>query len=123
MVAGDYHSGPLSVMIPFGIFGAITFVWFLIAAGRALHLNFRYSEPELHKVNALLLSLFLARVVLFFFIFGGLYSDLAHFAGLVGFSVALNGGIRKPVRTSSVYKPIPLRVRNPLRSVAGAAHT
>src|SRR5262249_29909547 len=31
-LAGDYHNGPLSVIIPFGIWGAGGFVWFLVAA-------------------------------------------------------------------------------------------
>ncbi len=26
-VAGDYHSGPLSVIISFGIFGVVSFLW------------------------------------------------------------------------------------------------
>ena len=31
-LAGDYHSGPLSVIIPFGLWGVIGFLW-LIGAG------------------------------------------------------------------------------------------
>jgi len=31
IIAGDFHSGPLSLLIPLGIFGAIGFIWFLIA--------------------------------------------------------------------------------------------
>ena len=27
-LAGDYHNGPLSVVIPFGIWGVIAFLWF-----------------------------------------------------------------------------------------------
>src|SRR5207248_1296256 len=33
-IVGDYHNGPLSVILPFGIFGAIGFLWFLGAAWR-----------------------------------------------------------------------------------------
>src|SRR6266567_920436 len=30
-LAGDYHNGPLSVIVSFGIFGVIGFVWFMVA--------------------------------------------------------------------------------------------
>ncbi|HEY4415713.1 MAG TPA: hypothetical protein VGO57_08480, partial [Verrucomicrobiae bacterium] len=56
-----------------------------------------YGDPEQKKTNTFLLSYFLAKVVLFFFVFGGFYTDLASFVGLVGFSISLNGGIAKPV--------------------------
>jgi hypothetical protein len=32
MYAGDYHNGPLSILIPFGLFGMIAFLW-LLGAG------------------------------------------------------------------------------------------
>jgi len=35
-LAGDYHNGPLSVIIPFGVFGVIAFVWFLLRASKGL---------------------------------------------------------------------------------------
>src|SRR5207253_1637746 len=37
ILAGDYHSGPLTVLIPFGVWGAIGWLWFLAAAIRALY--------------------------------------------------------------------------------------
>ena len=103
-LAGDYHNGPLSVLLPFGIVGSVAFLWFLGAAGRGLYLNWRHGDRELTHVNAFLLSLFLARIVLFFAVFGGFYGDLAHFAGIIGFSISLNGGIRQPSEESIIVR-------------------
>ena len=36
-MAGDYHNGPLSVLIPFGIWGLAAFVWLLVAGARFLY--------------------------------------------------------------------------------------
>jgi hypothetical protein len=88
--AGDYHNGPLSVVIPFGAAGLITFVWLIIAGARFLYTMYQNSAPELRRINAFLLALFLARVLMFSFIFGSLYTELYLFTGILGFSVALN---------------------------------
>jgi hypothetical protein len=97
MIAGDYHSGPLSVIIPFGIFGVIGFLWLLWAGFKVLRSNYLYGDPELQKVNRFLLVLFMVKIFIFFVIFGSLFSDLPGILGIVGFSVALNGGVRYPV--------------------------
>jgi hypothetical protein len=122
MAASDYHNGPLSVIITFGIFGVIGFIWFLVAACRGLYFNYRYGDPELHNINATLLALFLARILLFLFIFGGFYGDMAHFAGIIGLSLALNGGIRRFEPAPAVQKPAePLCFRRPLKPAPGLA--
>jgi hypothetical protein len=95
ITAGDYHNGPLSVIIPFGIFGVIGFVWFVVASLRALYRNYRFGDPSLRKVNAFLLAYFLAKTIFFLLIFGSLSSELYVFVGLIGFSISLNGGIRE----------------------------
>jgi len=105
-LAGDYHSGPLSVIIPFGIWGLAAFVWLLVAGGRFLSRNFRHGAPELRQINAFLLALFLARIVFFIFVFGTLNGDLYYFTGILGFSVALNVSGQQP-------KPSPGRVLSP----------
>ncbi|HEU5070289.1 MAG TPA: O-antigen ligase family protein [Verrucomicrobiae bacterium] len=92
-IAGDYHSGPLSVVMPLGIWGVLTFLWFLWAGGRALWKNFRYGIPALRKINTFLLASFCAKIVVFFIVFGSIYSDMLHFCGLLGLGVALNGGV------------------------------
>jgi hypothetical protein len=104
ILAGDYHSGPLSLIIPLGIWGALAFIWFLAAAIRALYLNYRYGDENLKGVNALLLAYFLARTIFYFFIFGGFYGDLAVFCGIIGLNLSLNGGIRRPVRITKVVR-------------------
>jgi len=89
--AGNYHNGPLSVLIPFGIYGMIAFAWFLIAGVRVLYRNLKFGDPSLRTLNGLILAAFLAHIVFFLFVFGALYSDLFLFLGLLGLGVSLNG--------------------------------
>ena len=91
MLVGDYHNGPLSILIPFGLYGMIAFVWFLITGLRVLHRNWTFGDPALQIVNALLLASFAARALFFFCCFGSLHGDMPFFLGLLGLSVALNG--------------------------------
>jgi len=91
ILVGDYHNGPLSVLIPFGIYGAIGFGWFLTVGLRVLHRNWKRGSPALQKVNAFLLAAFAAQTFFFLFCFGSFYSDMAIFTGLLGLGVALNG--------------------------------
>lgn len=91
IAAGDYHNGPLSLVIPLGIWGFLAFGWFVVAALRYLHRVYRYGDPELRTINTFLLASFLARIVIFTFIVGSFFSDLFVFTGIVGFSVSLNG--------------------------------
>lgn len=95
-LVGDYHNGPLSVILPFGLPGVLTFCWFLFACGRALYRNYKFSIPEYRIINTFLFAYFVARVIFFFAVFGSLYSDLAMFTGIVGLSVSLNGGVSQP---------------------------
>jgi hypothetical protein len=95
-LAYDYHNGTLSVLIPFGIWGAITFLWFLIAGLWVMFRNFRYGDPALQSVNIFLFADFFVTFV-FFFIGGSLNSDMMKLGGLLGLSVAINGGVRRSV--------------------------
>jgi O-Antigen ligase len=108
LLAGDYHNGPLSVVIPLGIYGVVGFLWFLIASLRVLYNNYRYGEPELKSANTMLLAFFIAQTVLFLFVFGSFYGELFKFTGLIGLSVSLNGGMCR--------KPEPVVVRKPVLS-------
>ena len=120
ILAGDYHNGPLSVLIPFGLPGAITFLWFLIAGLWTLHSNYRYGDERLSRINIFLLAIYLARTVLFLTIYGGFYGDIVLLCGVVGFSISLNRGIRRPVRQAhgSVIpeEPRPIGTLAPLGS-------
>jgi O-antigen ligase len=101
MIAGDFHSGPLSLLIGFGLPGTLAFVGFLFAGWWVLRANFQRGPPELRRINTFLYAYFLCRVVFFFGVFGDFASDLAHFTGIVGISVALNGdGHSQPVTTT-----------------------
>jgi len=93
----DYHSGPLSVILPFGIWGAITFLWFLAASLRAMYRNFRYGDPSLQAINLFLFVNYLVSVFAFIFIWGALNIDIAKFVGLLGLSIAINNGVCRPV--------------------------
>jgi hypothetical protein len=93
ILAGDYHNGPLSVLMPFGLFGAIAFLWVLGAGIKVLNCNRRYGDPRLKSINDFFLSFFLAQSLVFFFVFGALNSQLSVFLGILGLSVSLNGGV------------------------------
>ena len=95
IVAGDYHNGPLSILIPFGMLGAIAFLWVLGTGARVLWSNYRYGDARLRQVNTVLLSsLSLTQCLsFFFFVFGAFNIQLMIFLGTLGFSVSLNGGV------------------------------
>lgn len=97
MLAGDYHNGPLSTVIPLGGAGVIGFVWFLGAALLALYRNYAHGDAALKQVNTFLFAHFIAKTIFFFGIYGSFYADFAGFTGLVGLSICLNGGIHRPV--------------------------
>ncbi len=91
MAAEDYHNGPLSVVMPFGLWGVAGLLWFWAASLRYLYQHYRHSDPALKHINTFLLGYFLMRVVFFIFVFGDFSGDLWAFAGVVGLAVSLNG--------------------------------
>jgi len=91
IVSGDYHNGPLSVVIPLGIWGVIAFGWFCVASLRYLYRNCRYGPAELRSINTFLFVCFATRVSFFVVFFGSFWSDLALFTGLAGLAVSING--------------------------------
>jgi O-antigen ligase len=114
LVVGNYHNGPLTVLIFFGLWGALGLMWFLIASIRALYHNYKFGDESLTKINTFLLAYFLARVIWFMTVFGDFRTDLAMFTGIIGLSLALNGGIRKGVRVHKFVQPLTLRKFRPL---------
>lgn len=107
-LSGTYHSGPLSVIMTFGIWGVITVVWFWIAAIWVLYRNYRHGDPALRTVNTFLLAAFVARIILFILIAGDIGSDMLIFCGWLGLSVSLNGGVcqraPEPVRETNKFQ-------------------
>jgi hypothetical protein len=95
IAGGSYHNGPLTLIIPFGIFGLAGFLWFGIASLRVLHHHYRYSPPDLKLLNTFLLSYFLMRFIYFLVFYGQFAEDLMVFTGLVGLTVSINGAVRK----------------------------
>lgn len=98
-LSGDYHNGPLSVLISFGIWGMLVWIWFQVASFRVFYRNYRYGDPDLKGVNAFLFASFLVQSGMFWLVVGSFYSGLVAFTGLVGLSVSINGGVarRAPV--------------------------
>jgi hypothetical protein len=93
MLSGSYHSGPLTLILHLGVFGAAAFIWFCTAALRALYRNYKYGDPRLHRINTFLLAYFATRLIYFLVFYGHFAEDLFFFTGIVGLSVSLNGGI------------------------------
>lgn len=117
VITGDYHNGILSIILTFGIWGLIAYVWLHIAGWRALVANFRYGDPALKVLNAFLLCKFVVHLITFWFVSGSMYSDTVIFATLLGFSVCLNGGIcRVP---QQVLEPLKLTPPSPQPHAAG----
>jgi len=96
-MVGNYHNGPLSVILPFGIFGSIAFLWLLAAGIRVLHQNYQFGAPALYHINTFLFGSFVVKVIFFFLVFGSLTADLPALLGLLGLGISLNGGVAKPV--------------------------
>jgi hypothetical protein len=99
---GNYHSGPLTVILIFGIWGVIGLLWFWGAGVWVLYNNYRHGNPALRTVNTFLLAFFVARIPFYLAIYGDFGSDMLIFCGLLGLGVSLNGGVCRPA-------PVPVR--------------
>jgi hypothetical protein len=109
--AGDYHNGPLSVIIPFGIWGVIGFIWFSWESLRILWNNMRYGDQSLRVPNIFLFSSFLTRLLFFLFFYGGFSGDIWVLAATTGVGLSINGGMatsKKNPRLEYKRAPQPL---------------
>lgn len=105
-LSSDYHNGPLSVILPFGIWGAMAFAWFLAASVWVMYRNYCYGNPELKTLNTFLFTVYVIATVDFLFLFGGLANGMGGFAGILGLSVCINRGVcRSPRRSGSLNIP------------------
>jgi O-antigen ligase len=95
-MSGNFHNGPISVILPFGIPGLIAFIWFMVVGLRVLYQNYRFGDPALHNINIFLFAYFVVNVVFFVTVYGQLYSDMHTFLGVLGLNISLNGGVAKP---------------------------
>jgi hypothetical protein len=106
-LASDFHNGPISVILPFGIWGVIVFLWLVIAGTWAMYCNYRHGDESLRTVNTFLWVSCLLYIVRFFFLYGTLSTDMMYLAAMVGLSVAVNGGVRRSA-------PQPVQARQPV---------
>lgn len=94
-LSSDFHSGPLSVVIPFGIWGVLCYSWFWGAGWHILRRNYRYGDPALLSINRYLFVWYMCSIFRFVFVFGDA-GAVGDFAGLIGLSVAFNHGVMGP---------------------------
>jgi len=116
ITATDYHSGPLSLVLPFGLPGVVAVGWFWIAAFRYLLWNHRHGQPALQQINTFLLVFFSVKVIFFMVFFGGFYSDIYIFVGIAGLSASLNGPVARNWQTQASVEDPDLWAMAPRRS-------
>jgi hypothetical protein len=102
----DYHNGPLSTLMPFGIWGMISYLWVGVATLFILYRNYRYGDADLKTLNTFLLASGITSVVGFFFLFGAYSADVGNWAKLAGVSLAFNWGIQKATAPRPAAKPV-----------------
>lgn len=97
-LAADYHNGMLSLIIPFGIWGVVTMLWFIIAGGTVVYHNAKRGPPELFTVNSVLMVLYVWEAMNFCSCVAGLQisTELSMFTGYLGLSIAINNGVYQP---------------------------
>jgi hypothetical protein len=107
-ISNDFHSGPLSTVVCFGIWGCISILAIMFAALYIVYHNYRYGDPLLGAVNTLFLAMVMEHIIHFFFIFGAYDNDVGWFARFAGLSVAFNWGV-----CQAKAKTAPAPVANP----------
>jgi O-antigen ligase len=105
ILTGDYHNGPLTLLIPFGIWGMVAFIAFLLAGLRVLWRNRNKGTGWLPNINRVLLSFFITKIIFFFGVFGSFATELFIFTGLVALSISLNGTTGKAAANAPVPSP------------------
>ncbi|HUS36057.1 MAG TPA: O-antigen ligase family protein [Verrucomicrobiae bacterium] len=96
IAAADYHSGFLSMIVPFGVVGTLAFVLFFMAGARVMYRNMHYGDADVRNINVFLFSFYVGRLLYFFAFFGGIETDFWFFVSLVGISLSMNGGMKGP---------------------------
>jgi hypothetical protein len=95
-LSSDFHSGPLSVVLSFGLWGVLAWLWYWAAGFWVVWRNYHDGDPALRHLNLMLYASFIAKMFGFLFIFGGIVEDVGGFAGIIGLSLALNHGVMRP---------------------------
>lgn len=108
LLVQNFHNGPLSVIIPLGIWGVIGWLWLVIAILRALYKNYRYGDEELKGINTFFLAYFIMHVSTFLIVFGHFPLTYPVWIGIIGLSLCLNHGICEPA-LEPAPEPVPLQ--------------
>jgi hypothetical protein len=109
-LSSDFHSGPLSVVLSFGIWGVLIWLWYWAAGFYVIWRNYHYGDPAFQHINLFLFASFLCMCFSFIFIYGGVVEDVGHFGGVIGLSLVINHGIRHP---KSFSQPAPAKLPAP----------
>jgi hypothetical protein len=108
-MVGNYHNGPLSVILAFGIFGSLAVLCLFAAGIRVLYQNYQFGDPALRNINTFLFCYFVVSVVVFFVVYGALDTDLRVFLGVLGLGISLNGGVAAAAPAESTVTGVELR--------------
>jgi hypothetical protein len=94
-LSSDYHNGILSVVLPFGLWGLIAYVWFMATGLWVVYCNWKHGDPALQSINLMLFVLSLYEFLTFASCISGLpfTGGVGFWAGNVGLSLALNHGV------------------------------
>ncbi|MGO8837776.1 MAG: O-antigen ligase family protein [Limisphaerales bacterium] len=106
-LSADYHNGILSVVLPFGLWGLICYVWFMVAGLWVLYCNWKHGDPALQTLNLILFALCLQDFLGFASCVSGLPLNISSpiWAGYVGLSVAMNNGVCRSAPQAVSVKP------------------
>lgn len=115
-LSGDYHSGPLSTLMGFGVWGAIGIFWLMGATFFVVYRNYRYGDLEMRTYNIYMLASCISSIIAFFFIFGAFNNAMAGYGSIAGMSLAMNGGLAKKPAKTGFNPPI-----KPLKSSPAAS--
>ena len=105
-VSMDYHNGTLSTLMPFGIWGMISYIWLTAASLFVLTRNYLYGDEDMKTVNRFWLVTAITGVFGYFYLFGAYCDYVPSVAKVVGFSIALNGGVCRPQKTAIATQTI-----------------
>jgi hypothetical protein len=105
-ISMDYHNGPLSTLMPFGIWGMISYLWVAAAALFILYRNYRYGDAQIQTLNNFLLAQGISSFFGYFFLFGAYANDIGGWARLAGVSIAFNWGIQKAAALKPAGNPV-----------------
>jgi len=109
-VSMDYHNGTLSTLMPFGVWGMISYLWLSAASLYVLICNYRYGDEEIKTINRFWLVSAIIGLFGYFFLFGAYCDSVGTFAKITGFSVAFNWGVcrsKKPVVAPTPIRRLP----------------